>query len=84
MITVLVTWGQGLILSSPPAALFICMGIHKVAKSDYITVFMYVCLSVCMEQLGFCWLEFCENLYYGVLLKSVIKIQFWLKLNKNK
>ena len=39
--------------------------------------------SVCMEQLASHWMNFREILYPELLLKSVEKIQVWLKLSNN-
>ena len=41
---------------------------------------MFVCLH--REQLSFCWANFHEILVWGFLLKSVNKIQVWLKLDR--
>jgi hypothetical protein len=40
-------------------------------------------LSVRMEQLGAHWIEFHEILYLSIFWKSVVKIQFSLKSDKN-
>ena len=39
-------------------------------------------MSVHREQLNFCWANFYEILVWGFLLKSVNKIQVWLKLDR--
>jgi hypothetical protein len=37
-------------------------------------------MSVCMKQPRSQWINFCNSLYWGVLLKSVVIIQFALTL----
>ena len=41
------------------------------------------CLSVCMGQLGYCWSEFHETLYFTIFRKSVEEIQVSLKSVNN-
>lgn len=40
-------------------------------------------MCACMKQLGTQWMNFHYTLYCGLLLKSIMAIQFWFKLNKN-
>ena len=46
-------------------------------------VCLYVYPSVHMEQLGSHWTDFHEIWYMGIFLKSVEKIQYTLKSDKN-
>jgi hypothetical protein len=53
----------------------------KTAKNTYQLRRVY--LSVHMKQLGPYWMDFGDSTYWGVLLKSVNMIQFWLKCDEN-
>jgi len=55
--------------------------VPKIAKSDY--YFSHVCPSIHMIQLGSYWTDFREVWYLSVFRKSVKKIQFSLKSDKN-
>jgi hypothetical protein len=46
-------------------------------------IVMSVCPSVGIEQLGWHWANFHENLYMSIFLKYVEKIQVSLKSDKN-
>jgi hypothetical protein len=69
------------------------VGIHMVsgvfvklqkATISFIKLFsLSVCLSVCKEQLGSHWMDFYEISNPELLLKSVEKIQVWLKSDNN-
>jgi hypothetical protein len=45
---------------------------------------LFVRPSVCMEQLGSYWTDFCEILYLSILRKFLDMIQVLLKSDKNK
>lgn len=50
------------------------------AKSTY--YLHHVCLSVCVYQLSFHWLDFCA-VFYSRILQSVEEFKIWLQLDKN-
>jgi len=56
--------------------------VHKHTKSDY--ELRHACPSVHMEELGYQWTDFNKILYLNILRKSVEKIKFSLKSDKNK
>jgi len=60
---------------------FIFRHVRKITKSN--NYLRHVCPSVHMEQLGFHWMNFHEIWYLNIFLKSVEKIQFSLKVDKN-
>ena len=53
-----------------------------VKRSCQPELLVLLCLSVCVEQLKYCWMNFCEIWYWGPVLKLVSKFQ--LKFGKNK
>jgi len=54
--------------------------LYKVAKA---IISFVVSSSACMEQPKSHWMDFHEILYWGLLTKSLKKIQFQLKSDKN-
>ena len=64
--------------------------IRKIAKSNisfvtsvHLSLCLFVCPSIHMEQLDSHWTEFHEILYLSVFRKSVEKIQVSLKYDKD-
>jgi len=59
--------------------------LHAFTKLQKATIsfVMYVCLSVCIEQLGSHWTDFYEIWYPMSFWKSIMKTQVLLKFDKN-
>jgi hypothetical protein len=63
--------------SKSPSSGFKC--VRKIMESG----FVFVCLSVRMEQVGSHWTDFREIWYLNILRKSVENILIWLKCENN-
>jgi hypothetical protein len=58
--------------------------VSQVCEKVTIICLKSVCLSDCVEQIGFYWTDFCEILHLHVFFENPSKkFQVWLKSEKN-
>ena len=65
------------------STIYAVLGTFTNMRTATISFVMSACLSICMEQFGYQWRHFKENLYLTIFRRFVEKIQVLLKSDKN-